>query len=235
MLILSQLLVTLFGGVDHLLHSAPLYEVLGLSRRGMGQGQVWQLVTHPFLHGSGMHFLLNFLMIYLLGGRISHILGDAAFLKIFAGGVLVGSALHLLLQPAVPTASAAAAGIRDLPLVGASAGAMALLLALTNLSPDSRMWPLPVSGKNLGRGLLLAALILFLVTPGTGVPVLSSIGLWLEREAGMVSLFHVGHIYHFGGGLAGWWYTRRLLLAPVNLEQLRRARARRDGSGETAA
>lgn len=229
-LVVSQLLVTAFGGVERLL-DLGLYELLGLSRGGILDGMVWQVVTHPFLHGSWVHLLLNAMVIYMIGGGVLHILGGRAFLKIFVGGVLAGSALHLVLHPAVPSEFA----VRDAPLVGASAGAMALLLTLTGLSPDSRMWPLPVSGRNLGRGLLLATLLLYFLTPGLGLPVLSAIGVWLERHIeSLETLFQIGHIYHFGGGLVGLIYSRRLLRRPVTLEELQRARERREREGMVA-
>lgn len=226
-LVLAHVVVAGLGGVERL-YDRGFYDLLGLSRTGVLQGKVWQFATHPFLHGSLIHLLLNWIVVFMIGGRVYHILGGRAFARIFFGGILIGSILHLMLHPRLPMGIA---GERpDAPLVGASAAAMALLLALTGLSPDSRMWPLPVSGRNLGRGLLLSTLILFAITPGRGLPVLSSIGTWLVERADLASLFQIGHIYHFGGGLVGWWYARRLLRTPVSLEELQRARARREGA-----
>jgi membrane associated rhomboid family serine protease len=225
LLILSQVLVTAFGGVEDLLNRG-LYEVFGLSRTGLQEGRLWQVATHAFLHGSWFHLLLNGMVIFMIGGRVYDILGGRAFLKIAGGGVILGSVLHLCLHPVRPTV----ASVADAPLIGASAAAMALLLTVTSLSPDSRRWPLMVSGKNLGRGLLAATVLLYLITPGLGIPGLSLIGAWLERQAGMETLFQVGHIYHFGGGLVGWLYARRLLRKPITLEELQRARAKRERS-----
>jgi len=226
-LIVIQVMVEVSGGVmAHI--SGGLYETFGLSRPGISSGRVWQLFTHPFLHGSWMHLLLNGLMIFLMGGRVFHILGGRAFAKIFFGGVLAGGLLHVLLQPRFPLGEDGSM-IADAPLVGASAGAIALLLALIILSPDSRMWPFMISGRNLGRGLLVATVILFVLTPGLNIPVLSAVGLWLTEKAGLEALFDISHICHFGGGLVGMVYARRLLHSPVSLEQLRRARKRREG------
>ena len=64
-----------------------------------------------------------------------------------------------------------APGGEDAPLlVGLSGGCMGLLLLLTTLSPQSRMMPLPVSGKSLGLGILMAELVLALADPALGVP-----------------------------------------------------------------
>ena len=102
LLILPQVVVTALGGTEHLLLNTSFYEVTGLSRTGMSEGMLWQLATHAFLHAGWIHLLFNWLMIFMIGGRVYHILGGRAFLKIFFGGVLVGSVLHLLLHPARP-------------------------------------------------------------------------------------------------------------------------------------
>ncbi|MFP6864663.1 MAG: rhomboid family intramembrane serine protease [Roseibacillus sp.] len=228
--ILVQVVVTSLGGVAKVGESG-FYEIVGLRRPGLLDGQVWQLVTHPFVHAGWLHLMFNWLIVFLIGGRVHQILGGRACLKIFFGGVLAGSLLHLLFHPKFPLGELGPSGELAAwpPLVGASAGAMALLLALTSLSPDSRMWPLMVSGKNLGRGLLAASLILFALTPGLNLPVLSFIGSWLVKHAGSEALFQIGHIYHFGGGLVGMLYVRRLLRSPVSLQKLQRARERREG------
>lgn len=213
------------SGMGGFPEALPVYGLFGLGREGMGDGQCWQLFTHALLHGSWTHLWMNVLVIYSIGGRVQHILGQRAFAQLFWGGTLVAALMHLLLHPALPMG---VGELRDAPLVGASGGAMALLLALTSLSPSSRMWPVPVSGKNLGRGLLLGSAVLFLITPGLGIPGLSDVGDWLvAHRAG--GIFRVGHIYHFGGAVWGWFYAKRLLRDPVTLEQLKRERERREG------
>ena len=51
----------------------------------------------------------------MIGGRVYHILGGRGFVKIFFGGVLAGSVLHLLFHPQVPTPNAAACSIPGAP------------------------------------------------------------------------------------------------------------------------
>jgi hypothetical protein len=106
---------------------------------------------------------------------------------------------------------------------------MALLITLVSLSPDSRMWPLMISGKNLGRGIMLSALILFLFTPGLAFPGLSKVGSWVARDEALgASLFLISHPCHIGGGLVGLLFTRRLLGKPVSLEELQLDRKKRE-------
>jgi membrane associated rhomboid family serine protease len=112
-------------------------------------------------------------------------------------------------------------------LVGLSGGCLALLLLAVTLSPQSRMFPLPVSGKSLGLGIMLAAFGLALIDPALGLPGAAAAGCWLTAH-GMGAWFQVGHACHLGGGLAGWLYGCWLLRTRVTLNQLRRDRARRE-------
>lgn len=190
-----------------------IYETLGLSRAGFLTGKLWQLFTHALLHGAWWHVALNSLFVLLIGSRIEHMVGSRMTLCVTLAGILLGGVFHLLLG----------AGL----LVGMSGGCMALLLLLTTLSPQSRMLPLPLSGRSLGLGVLLASLILALVNPDLGVPGFRDAGQWLTRQ-GQSSLFQMGHACHFGGALAGWLCGRWILRPRVTLDQLRRDRARRE-------
>jgi membrane associated rhomboid family serine protease len=139
--------------------------------------------------------------------------GAKTMLGVTLAGVLCGGLFHLLLGTGL--------------LVGMSGGCMALLLLLTTLSPQSRMMPLPLSGRSLGMGILLAALALALMNPELKLPAFSDAGLWLERN-GQPSLFQMGHACHFGGALAGWIFGRWILRPRVTLASLHRDRARRE-------
>ena len=226
-LLVVHAVVEISGGKTALM-AAGFYESVGLSRPGVLAGKGWQFLTYLFFHGSWEHVLLNCMVIYLIGGRVLHILGARAFTRIFFGGALGGGLLHIFLNPSYPLGE----GVTPLhpPLVGASGGMMALLMALVSLSPDSRMWPLMVSGRNLGRGLMFATFILFLLTPGLKIPILKAVGEWLAGSGGMALLFQTSHICHLGGGRISILYAHRLL-RPVSLKHLQRDRKRREGAG----
>jgi membrane associated rhomboid family serine protease len=208
-----MILYAAFAGFVPLEDATSWYENLGLERAGFLAGKIWQLVSHAFLHGGWWHAGLNALFVLLVGSRIEHIAGRPVMLRVVAAGILGGGAGHLLMG----------AGL----LVGMSGGCMALLLLLTTLSPQSQMLPLLVSGRSLGFGILLAALLLALVNPQLGVPGFSEIGREVERN-GLGSWFRMGHACHFGGGIAGWIYGRWILRPRVTLASLRRDRARRE-------
>lgn len=208
-----QALVAAGGGPDNL---SGWFTTFGLSRAGVLSGNIWQIVSYGLLHGSWLHAGINALFVLAIGSRIEHIIGPRAMLRATLAGVAGGGLCHLLLGRGL--------------LVGLSGGCLALLLLLTTLSPQSRMLPLPVSGRSLGLGILLAALLLTLLNPALGIPGAAQAGQWLANH-GMRGWWRVGHACHLGGGLAGWLYGRWWLRTPVTLAHLQRARARREGGG----
>ena len=210
LILVIHLLAVTAGGADL---PAAWYETCGLSRAGLLAGQLWQLLSYGLLHGSWWHVGLNAVFVLAVGSRIEAIIGSLAMVGTTLAGVLGGGLLHLLLGRGL--------------LVGVSGGGVALLLLLTTLSPQSRMFPLPVSAKSLGLGIMTAELLLAVGDPALGWPVISAPARWLAGH-GITGWHHVGHACHFGGGLAGWLYGCWLLRARVTLEQLRRDRARRE-------
>ncbi len=209
-IIAIQTIVTTRGGPESLV---SCFETLGLTRADFLSGEIWQILSYALLHGSWWHAGMNVMFLVLIGSRIEHIAGWGTLMRVSLAGVLAGGTGHILLG-------------HDL-LVGFSGACVALLLLLTTLSPQSRMIPLPVSGKSLGLGIMLAESLLALIDPALDLPGLSTAGLWLA-DNGMSHWFRVGHACHVGGGLAGWGYGRWLLRPRVTLATLRRDRERRE-------
>ena len=189
------------------------YRILGLSREGMGESRYWQIFSYGWLHGSWSHLLVNAVLMWLLGTRLELMMGWRVMLSVTVSGIAAGGLLHLLLGHGL--------------LVGISGGAMGLLLCLASLSPDARVLPLGISARNLGRGVLIGELLLALVDPALGMPVFSPIGELLVNQ-GFASLFQLGHACHFGGGLAGIWWSRKLRGPRLTLKKLRLDRERRE-------
>lgn len=208
-------LVELAGGVQQV---APWYLACGLRRTALLAGGLWQMVSYALLHGSWAHVLSNALCLLVLGSRVESILGGVGLLKALGWGILGGAVGHLVLSEG---------GVEAAPLVGISGACMALLLVITTLSPESRMWPIPVSARNLGRGILSAELGFALLNPLLGLPGLSQTGELLARH-GWEGWFSIGHACHVGGGIAGWLFARSILRPRITLESLRAARRRRE-------
>lgn len=205
--------VEALGGVERL---AWWYFEFGLRRGDVLSGKVWQVATHALLHGTWLHLGLNAALLWWCGARVEHMLGGRALLRVLGWSVVGGAAAHLLL---VPDGQA--------PLVGLSGGVMGLLLMITTLSPQSRMLLVPVSARNLGLGVLIAAGLLALCNPELGMPVFSKIGEWCVAR-GWAGVFEIGHACHFGGALTGWLLALAVLRPRVSLAKLRAQRRRRE-------
>jgi membrane associated rhomboid family serine protease len=186
-----------------------------LSQRGFFSGKIWQIFSYGFLHANASHLGLNAIFLLLIGSRIEKIVGPKGMIQATVFGILLGGVSHLILG-----------GKGDL-LVGLSGGCMSLLLLLSTLSPQSRMIPIPISAKNLGLGVLFAALLLALINPSLGLPGLSKVGDQFVKQ-GLGAWFQVGHACHFGGCVAGWLMGRWLLRPRIDLNRLRRDREKRE-------
>lgn len=189
------------------------YENLGLSREGVFGGRVWQFLSYGLLHGNMVHLAINCGLLVGIGAGIERMLGPRALSVALAVGVVAGGLFHILLGSGL--------------LVGISGGCVSLLLLLTTLSPESRMFPLPVSAKSLGIGILVAEALMTAIQPSLGIPGLSALGETLE-QSGVGSLFRIGHACHLGGAVGGWCVGRWVLRPRVTIDQLRRDRARRE-------
>lgn len=205
-----QIRVSIKGGPEF---ARDWFVTFGLERAEFLSGEIWRIFTYGLLHGGVWHAGLNALFVLAIGSRIEHIAGWRVVHVLMLAGVTSGGLVHLLLGSGL--------------LVGLSGGGMALLLFLVTISPESRFFPLSVSGKNLGLGVLAAALIVALIHPALHLPGLSWVGKKLV-DSGMSGIFQLGHACHLGGGLAGWMIGRWVLRPRVTLENLRRDRARRE-------
>ena len=220
-MVLIQIWLAWLGGVESV-HTQDYYLALGLSWEGVSHVRVWQFFTHALTHAGWSHLLVNLLMLWLVGGRVIHILGQKRFTTILVSGVITGGVLHLLTDFWLTRA-----GFPGTQLVGISGACFALLLTLTTLSPESRMWPFPVSGKNLGLGVMSTELLLWLMTPGLNLPGFSTLGQIITAYGGG-AMFQISHACHFGGAVTGWLLARRLLAPCPSLADLQSARAQQE-------
>lgn len=166
----------------------------------------WKFVSYAFIHGNIWHLAINVLGLLVIGSKVEWISNPGGMLKVFLSGVLLGGAVQLVLAPPAQM---------GVPLVGASGGIFALLLWLTTVAPELRTRPVRVSGKNLGRGIVIAE---------SGLLAL----LWLLPEDGILP---VAHACHLGGAFAGWGLGRRTYRRLPTLDDLRKERTRRESAG----
>ncbi len=143
----------------------------------------WQLMTYSFLHGNGLHLLVNMLGLYMFGSEVERVLGVRRYFTYYFVSVLAAALAQLVM-------SAMAAG-PPYPTVGASGGVFGLLLAYGMFFPRRMVMlifpPIPMPARMFV--FVYAAIELYLGVTGT--------------QAG------VAHFAHLGGMLGGFLMLRR--------------------------
>lgn len=171
---------------------SPTFDHLfALSSDGLSQLMVWQFVTYGFLHASPFHLIVNGLVIFFIGRAVEPVLGFSRFFFLYFSGVLVGSCFWL-----VWNLNSFA------PLMGASAGAMALLIFFCCHQPNRPITffiffviPVTMKPKYVAYAVLAIDAFGFLFTEITG------------GSGG------IAHSAHLGGMLAGF-LVHRFLYSP---------------------
>lgn len=160
--------------------SLSINEAFGLSWAGLENGWWWQLLTHQFLHGNGVHLFVNMLMLWFVGRDMEDVLGGAGFLALYFGGGIAGGLCQLPFL-----------GLGGV-LIGASGSVCAVLLALTTVFPRVSIMALlffiiPIRMKAGVLGLVVVA---------------GSIVLWASNLAP-----GIGHAAHLGGFAFGFLFA----------------------------
>lgn len=151
-----------------------------LSLEGMRAGRLWTVLTSELSHVSLLHLTFNVVVLRSFGADIERVIGGRAFLHLFVAGALAASAGHL--------AYVAATGA-DVPALGASGAAMAILVASAFIYPHR--W----------------VLLFFIIPLPVRVAVAVALGIDL---LGLVSPSGdlIAHGAHLGGAAYGFFYAR---------------------------
>ena len=165
-----------------------LQDLLALSLESVNEGRLWQFFSFIFLHAGPLHLIGNLLLLYFAGREVEPILGTRHLLGLYFGGNFLGGVAHVV-------ASAYGWVPVDVPLVGISAGVIAVIAAYATILPDldvrlSLFFVLPVKtrAKYLGIGALLIA-----------------IALWITQAAPAL-----GPAAMVSGSVFGWIYAKQL-------------------------
>jgi membrane associated rhomboid family serine protease len=160
--------------------------LFALSLDGLRHGYVWQLLTFQFMHGGLIHIIFNSLAIFFFGRPVETVLGSKRFIGLYFVSGTIGGLVQMLFALAIPSF--------DVPVVGASAGAMGLVAAFAVINWTERFTllfyfiPITMNGKTL---------------------LWASIGL---AVLGMLNVnSHIANAAHLGGIIAGFFYARQIL------------------------
>ncbi len=175
--------------MTRLFQAGPAMESLfAVTPAALRSGRVWTLFTYAFLHDQDnlLHVLTNVLAVYFLGRPLLPLLGPKRFVGLFASAVALGGVCWAAANWQAPAM-----------LLGASAGASALLIVFACFYPDREMtfllfFIIPVSLKPKYMALACVAIDLF--------------GCVFYELLGTPSPFGLAHSAHLGGMAAGWLY-----------------------------
>jgi membrane associated rhomboid family serine protease len=156
--------------------------------------RVWELATYALLHGGLFHLLFNLLGLWMFGGDVERVLGSRGVLRYFLVCVIGGGLLHSVVALVI------GGGAALVPVVGASAGILGLVLAFALFFPHRQVFifPLPFPIKAWVMAVIFGAIDLYSAISATGAQ------LQGRAPAGG----GVAFIAHLGGMLAGWLYLK---------------------------
>lgn len=183
------------GWLRHPLTGGPLMPLGGVSAHELARGQLWTLFTYMFVHGGAGHFFLNMMLLWFAGRSVQQLLGSRHFAFIYLLAGILGAVSEMAVNGFVH-------GDTTTPLIGASASAFGLLMALAVVMPDEQItafiyFIIPVRLRlwTLAKGLFLIQLVFGL----TGA-------LFDILPEGL----NIAYFAHLGGAAFGWFYARSL-------------------------
>jgi membrane associated rhomboid family serine protease len=147
------------------------------------------LLTHPFLHASWFHFIVNIWMLYIFGDNVEDRMGHIQYLVFYLLGGIVSGGLYALINSdsAIPT-------------VGASGAIAGVMGAFFMLYPRARVHSL---------------VFIFLIPWFVQVPALFYLGFWFVAQLfsglatlGLPDAGGVAWWAHIGGFLFGVIFYR---------------------------
>ena len=143
----------------------------------------WSLITYGFFHADLWHLIGNTIILYFSGRVVLDLFGKEKFIKLFIIGLLCGSFTYLISYNIFPVFQ----GLKP-PMIGASAGAIAVFVFLASHMPDYTFRLVIFDVKIIYIALFI--IIMDLIQ----IPV---------SNAG-------GHLAHLGGAAWGFYYNNQL-------------------------
>jgi len=145
----------------------------------------WSAFTYMFIHERVLHLLFNMLVMYWFGNVIKDLIGNPKIVPLYIYGGLAGLLLFMTAYNIFPVF----AGQLNTPIIGASAGVMAIVIAAATLAPDYE-FRLLLFGRVKIKWIALFYIIIDILQINS-------------TNSG-------GHIAHLGGALIGFIYIRLL-------------------------
>lgn len=165
----------------------PLLQVIDyLAVKSSIQGflsQPWSLVTYMFVHENFLHIFFNMLILFWTGKIFCEFISSKKLVVVYLLGGIVGALVYVMSYNIFP---AFMNSVEFSKLIGASAGVIAVLVAIATLVPDYTMHLLLFGPVRL-KFIALFLVLLYIIS----IP---------DGNAG-------GNISHVGGALFGFFYS----------------------------
>ena len=143
----------------------------------------WTLLTYSFIHSGFFHLLWNMVLLFYAGRLLVNLFTDRIFINNYFLGVISGGLIFIGSYALFPVFSGTYP-----PMVGASAGVMAVFIFICTYTPNQEIRFFFVNLKLKYLGLAFFFLDVIQIPYG---------------NAG-------GHLAHIGGAVLGFFYARQL-------------------------
>ncbi|MGB0863579.1 MAG: rhomboid family intramembrane serine protease [Saprospiraceae bacterium] len=147
----------------------------------------WTVITYMFTHEGFMHILFNMLILYWFGQILVNYLGNHRVIPIYVLGGLMGFLFYFFSYNLLPANFSNFIGS---PMLGASAGVMAVVMAAAAIAPTHTLHLMfigPIQIRYIAIGLILLDMIAIQNGSNTG-----------------------GHLAHLGGVVLGYTFIEQL-------------------------
>ena len=148
--------------------------------------QPWSLITYMFLHVDFFHILFNLLVLFWTGKLFVEYLGNDKLIATYLLGGLTGALIYILSFNIFPVFASVGGSAH---LMGASAGVIAVLVAVATLLPDYTVF-LIIFGAVRLKYIAIVSILLYAISIPNG-------------NAG-------GELAHLGGALFGFVMIKQL-------------------------
>jgi len=148
--------------------------------------QPWSLITYMFLHVDFFHILFNLLVLFWTGKLFVEYLGNDKLIATYLLGGLTGAFIYILSFNIFPVFASVGGSAH---LMGASAGVIAVLVAVATLLPDYTVF-LIIFGAVRLKYIAIVSILLYAISIPNG-------------NAG-------GELAHLGGALFGFVMIKQL-------------------------
>lgn len=148
--------------------------------------QPWSLITYMFLHVDFFHILFNLLVLFWTGKLFVEYLGNDKLIATYLLGGLTGALIYILSFNIFPVFAGVGGSAH---LMGASAGVIAVLVAVATLLPDYTVF-LIIFGPVRLKYIAIVSILLYAISIPNG-------------NAG-------GELAHLGGALFGFMMIKQL-------------------------